>query len=117
MNEIHTTCPACGKVIQTYMDNVEADDWTIIQPHRHESEDDERAAKCKGCVEVATVETIIWCEHCDAEIKCAMTYNQPCNDNGWLSRRTYEWTGAYLQAQSRANKRNHETRPKKGGIR
>ena len=83
-------CPYCGVEATYFRDNVETEDWTIIE--KHQSSDDDEVA-CKGCTEISEVTSEFECRNCENTVAFHCVYAQPCDDDGWEEKCTFSRTG------------------------
>lgn len=78
-----TNCPNCKNEIQTYNDNIEPDDETLIYASHG--------------ITITRVDAVFYCEHCDAELEMTEIFVTGENCNEAVSERAWRLTGFYLQ--------------------
>jgi hypothetical protein len=82
---IDEACPYCGARPLNYFENLEPEDWTILEPRKHADD----VACQRGCEELSQAEFEFDCEHCRAAIQATCVYAQPCDSNGYVLEMTW----------------------------
>mgnify|MGYP000872901361 CR=1 FL=1 len=73
-------CPFCGTEHTDYFANVEREDWTILQPSKCVDGVIGDDQLCRGCVEIAEVESELECPNCEEVFEFYARVETHCKD-------------------------------------